>query len=499
MDAEQFHEQLQGINYSELQKNYIAEKLQPHIQQIVKQVLVSLPPDPAAFMIQYVRKSILAGRYKVVLRADGRTSPLSDGKPRRILPEANNAPGWEWDSRPFLRLRVSDTSSDNAHEAPVGDEFLFLIDSGATSAAQWSPSLKKSLAIPGPENESQTATLYLKSEKDQAPWQWSETAQTRVKGGIPSPHPHSVLGTPWMAAIRPYFDYEGSVPPAEERVVVRFPKGGGKATVCVKLGRKGAAREEFQDACMVVDTGCVFSTFPKAFVHSLGLEKAITESFPDGCKKTLRWFESESRDLFRVTFADAETGGDIWTLTNPLGSTARENEWGLLGMDWLLAVRPLILYEGFESEHSGEFNEDMIMQAVGMPKGKQKRETPNPVLQEGDLVEVVGNTASRGKVARIRTWDEARSQWQVKLPNGNKQYFRSDQLTPREFRIGENVEIVAKSASKGMVGRVDMWDESQSKWLVKFHDGKGSYFLSDQMFPAPVSASEHVASGTPRD
>lgn len=367
-------------------------------------------------------------RYKVLLRPDGLTLPLLIGTNRRLVPEENNAPGWEWDSRPFLRLRVG-TGSDNVKEAPDGHEYLFLIDSGANSASQWSPSLKKSLGIEGPENESQCITLFLENEAGQKPWRLSMEGKTRVQNGVPSPHEHSVLGVPWMNIVRPLFVFEEPAESIERRVVVKIPSSGRKAAVRVKMGRRGAEAAHHEDVCMVVDTGCAFTTFPEACVERLGLERAMSASFPEGSKKTMRWFDSVPRNLFWVTFADAQTNGEIWTLTNPLGSTAREYDWGLLGVDWLLKVRPLIIYEGYEDEHAGEYLEEMVMEAVDIKDLTTKPVAQQRQLELGERVLVTGNTSSKRKCGQLELWDEGRASWLVRLDEGKGVYLRPDQVS----------------------------------------------------------------------
>lgn len=109
--------------------------------------------------------------------------------------------------------------------------------------------------------------------------------------------------------------------------------------------------ENVRELPMKIDFGAPYSTFPQEYAEKMKLDVHKSESYPEGKKKIFTWFKYEDRYLYDVEFANASRAD--WSFRSGVGEngkhvgvTARANKtkWGLLGMDFILAVKPLIIY-----------------------------------------------------------------------------------------------------------------------------------------------------------
>lgn len=293
------------------------------------------------------------------------TSPYQeDGAPREIWPDGrfpgypprpdlqpDNRDGYRFNSMPLLYLRVTDVRS-----GATAERALFLIDTGAHSEAQWSLHLKHELlGLPADDVSPLTLQLEDRAMSGHAdgiglhtmPWTVRYTAPLRIDSrGNPSPRENSVLGMPWVVRIKPLFEYDGCIPSPEERLAIRFPIDGSKGWYRVNV-RNPANNSRFALA-VAIDTGAPYSVIPQGYINALGLQPLRTESYPDGKKKIFTWFNYEERLLYDFELCEASGAALRWCVRNSppegVGMTARSKEWGLLGVDFLLAVKPLIVY-----------------------------------------------------------------------------------------------------------------------------------------------------------
>ena len=85
---------------------------------------------------------------------------------------------------------------------------------------------------------------------------------------------------------------------------------------------------------MKLDTGAPFSTFPNKLLPPNAKPK------PNDSVKVFKWFDSVERDLFYdVTVEDEK---QRWSFKSTM--TGRQELHGLLGIDFMLQVKPLIVY-----------------------------------------------------------------------------------------------------------------------------------------------------------
>jgi hypothetical protein len=146
-----------------------------------------------------------------------------------------------------------------------------------------------------------------------------------------SPRENSVLGPAWMFTTFPLFVYSEEVP-LKKRIAIYFPQNTNDKFLKVTVQLPGAVVAA--NVNMKLDTGAPYSTFP------VDITKPRANSPPHKTINIFKWFDSERRNLFNnVTVRDAD---GRWAFSSSM--TARTQKHGLLGMDFLLHVKPRIVY-----------------------------------------------------------------------------------------------------------------------------------------------------------
>ena len=112
-----------------------------------------------------------------------------------------------------------------------------------------------------------------------------------------SPRENSVLGLPWIAAVRPLFMFEGPIKSAGDRLVIRLPSDPGNAAKpYFRVAVRDPVTKISCDVGVALDTGAPYSTFPAALLGAggLGAPRHL------GDVSVFTWFDSETRDRLRL-------------------------------------------------------------------------------------------------------------------------------------------------------------------------------------------------------
>lgn len=304
---------------------------------------------PKVLLPKKVRASKNSHRFRVTLRKMGMTQPYQDGTPREIWPDghfegyprpskpfvSDNRNGYRFNSMPLIYMSVR----AGKH---VTDQALFLIDSGATSYAKYSLyskekllriKTKKGVIKAHISNNPLDGQLDPSGRRKNTRWEREVLMGPREdRHGRPSPRENSVLGLPWIVDVRPLFEYENRPPPLAERLAIRFPLDGQKPFFIMHVHNPKNGRSV--PVVFALDTGAPVSTVPQACISPLNASSRSQ-------KRIFTWFEYETRYLYDL---DILCQHETVVSNRNCGLTARTQEWGLLGMDFLLQTRPLIIY-----------------------------------------------------------------------------------------------------------------------------------------------------------
>lgn len=229
-----------------------------------------------------------------------------------------NMPGYSQNSMPLLYMNM--TSERGTKQC------LFLIDSGA----RWDTFVKLSpSAVEDPNlSANDTFDFTLKYPTISPLEVRRATGRIDARGNV-SPRENSVLGPAWMFTTFPLFEFS-QPPPPEQRIAIYFPQDVNGRFIKVNIRFDSEAPAETIN--MKLDTGAPYSTFP--------LTAVIRTAVPAGTISVFKWFDSEQRSLYsNVVLSDTQ---GRWAFASNM--TARNSPHGLLGMDFLLSVKPLIVY-----------------------------------------------------------------------------------------------------------------------------------------------------------